>query len=215
MSKPSLRFTVLFIAILAVGVVVNAWAYLGEAHVDRKPLKDFPQEIGAWQRTRPDQILDDATLSVLRASDYLLRDYRTADGQNANFYVGYYSSQREGASYHSPLNCLPGSGWTLSEPGKAVIPLPDGSEFVANKYIIENGEYRSLMLYWYQGRGRKVASEYWGKVYTVIDSVRLRRSDGAMVRVTVPLRDSEDAALKSAVDLSTKAVAALPEFVPN
>ena len=96
-----------------------------------------------------------------------------------------------------------------------MIPLPDGSQFAANRYIIENGEYKSLMLYWYQGRGRTVASEYWGKVYTVIDSVRLRRSDGAMVRVTVPLGDSEDAALQSAVDLAAKTVAALPEFVPN
>lgn len=216
MNKASLRFAVLLVAIVAVGVVVNAWAYLGEAHVERKQLKDFPQEVGDWRRSRADTVLDDATTAVLRASDYLLRDYRRADGQLANFYVGYYASQREGASYHSPLNCLPGSGWTLSEPGKVMIPLPDGSQFAANKYVIENGANRSLMLYWYQGRGRQVASEYWGKVYTVIDSVRLRRSDGAMVRVTVPMgRDSEDAALKSAVDLSTKAIAALPEFVPN
>jgi EpsI family protein len=215
MSKPSLRFAVLFIAIVAVGVVVNTWAYLGEAHVDRKQLKDFPQQVGDWQRARPDTVLDDATMAVLKASDYLLRDYRTADGHTGNFYVGYYASQREGASYHSPLNCLPGSGWTLSEPGKAMISLPDGTQFAANKYIIDNGDSRSLMLYWYQGRGRQVASEYWGKVYTVIDSVRLRRSDGAMVRVTVPMGDSEDAALKSALDLSTRAVAALPEFVPN
>lgn len=215
MSKPSLRFAVLFIAIVAVGVVVNTWAYLGEAHVDRKQLKDFPLQVGEWRRVRPDTVLDDATMAVLRASDYLLRDYHTADGQIANFYVGYYASQREGASYHSPLNCLPGSGWTLSEPGKVMISAPDGSQFAANKYIIDNGDNRSLMLYWYQGRGRKVASEYWGKVYTVIDSVRLRRSDGAMVRVTVPVGESEDAALKSALDLSTRAVAALPEFVPN
>ena len=215
MSKPSLRFAVLFIAIVAVGVVVNTWAYLGEAHVDRKQLKDFPLQMGEWRRVRPDTVLDDATMAVLRASDYLLRDYYTADGHIANFYVGYYASQREGASYHSPLNCLPGSGWTLSEPGKVMISAPDGSQFAANKYIIDNGDNRSLMLYWYQGRGRKVASEYWGKVYTVIDSVRLRRSDGAMVRVTVPVGESEDAALKSAVDLSTRAVAALPEFVPN
>jgi len=215
MSKPSVRFAILFIAIVAVGVVVNTWAYLGEARVDRKQLKDFPQQVGDWRRAKPDQILDDATMAVLRASDYVLRDYRRPDGQVANFYVGYYASQREGASYHSPLNCLPGTGWTLSEPGKVMIPLPDGSQFAANKYVIANGEHRSLMLYWYQGRGRRVASEYWGKVYTVIDSVRLRRSDGAMVRVTVPLGDSEDVALKSALDLSTRAVAALPEFVPN
>ena len=215
MNKPSLRFAVLLVAIVAVGVVVNAWAYLGEARVDRKQLKDFPQEVGDWRRSKADTVLDDATMVVLRASDYLLRDYRRADGQSANFYVGYYASQREGASYHSPLNCLPGSGWTLSEPGKVMISLPDGSQFAANKYVIENGASRSLMIYWYQGRGRQVASEYWGKVYTVIDSVRLRRSDGAMVRVTVPMGQSEDAAVKSAVDLSTKAMAALPEFVPN
>ena len=215
MNKPALRFAVLLIAIVAVGVVVNTWSYLGEARVDRKQLKDFPVEVGEWRRAKPDKLLDDATMAVLRASDYVLRDYRRADGQEANFYVGYYASQREGATYHSPLNCLPGSGWALSKPDKVMVPLPDGSQFAANKWVIENGSDRSLMLYWYQGRGRQVASEYWGKVYTVIDSVRLRRSDGAMVRVTVPLGESEDAALKSALDLSASAVAALPEFVPN
>src|SRR5688500_15548817 len=213
--KCSMRFGVLLVLILVVGIIVNAWCYLGEARVERKELKDFPQSIGAWQKTGNDQILDDETLKVLRASDYLLREFRKPEGQVVNLYVGYYASQRSGATYHSPLNCLPGSGWTLSEPAKAMIPLPDGSQFTANKYVIENGEHRSLMLYWYQGRGRQIASGYWGKVYTVIASVRLRRSDGAMVRVTVPRGESEELALKSALDLSAKAVAALPEFVPN
>ena len=212
--KSSFRFGALLILILLVGVLVNAWAYLGEAHVERKELRDFPQSIGSWQRIGTDQTLDDATLEVLRASDYLLRDFRKPEGQVANLYVGYYATQRTGATFHSPLNCLPGSGWTLSEPGKANIPLPDGSSFVANKYIIQNGEYRSLMIYWYQGRGRNVASEYWGKIYTVLDSVRLRRSNGAMVRVTVPLGNSEANAEKAAIDFAAAASKALPEFVP-
>ena len=212
--KSSLRFGMLLVLILVAGVFVNAWSYLGEAHVERKPLQDFPQSIGAWQKTGNDQILDDETLKVLRASDYLLRDFRKSDGQVANLYVGYYASQRTGATYHSPLNCLPGSGWTLSEPGKATITLPDGSNFVANKYVIQNGDYKSMMIYWYQGRGRNVASEYWGKIYTVFDSVRLRRSDGAMVRVTVPIRDSEAAAEQTAVEFASTASGVLPEFVP-
>ncbi|HZI48506.1 MAG TPA: EpsI family protein [Pyrinomonadaceae bacterium] len=212
--RSSLRFGVLLVLILVAGVLVNAWSYLGEAHVERKQLKDFPQTIGAWQKTGNDQILDDETLKVLRASDYLLRDFRKSDGQSANLYVGYYASQRTGATYHSPLNCLPGSGWTLSEPGKAAIALPNGSSFVANKYVIQNGDYKSLMVYWYQGRGRNVASEYWGKVYTVFDSVRLRRSDGAMVRVTVPIRDSEAAAEQTAIEFASTASGVLPEFVP-
>ena len=212
--RSSLRFGVLLVLILVAGVLVNAWSYLGEAHVERKQLKDFPQNIGAWQKTGNDQILDDETLKVLRASDYLMRNFRKPDGQFANLYVGYYASQRTGATYHSPLNCLPGSGWTLSEPGKATITLPDGSGFVANKYVIQSGDYRSMMIYWYQGRGRNVASEYWGKVYTVFDSVRLRRSDGAMVRVTVPVGNSEAAAEKTAVEFASTASSVLPEFVP-
>ena len=213
--KSSIRFGVLLVLILLAGVVVNAWSYLGEAHVERKNLSDFPQTIGAWQRTGVDHILDNETLKVLRASDYLLRDFRKpATGEAANFYVGYYASQRTGATYHSPLNCLPGTGWTLSEPGKATIALPDGSSFVANKYVIQNGEYKSLMIYWYQGRGRNVASEYWGKVYTVLDSVRLRRSDGAMVRVTVPIGNSEAKAEEAAIEFASAASALLPEFVP-
>lgn len=212
--KSSLRFGVLLVLILLVGAVVNAWSYLGEAHVDRKELSQFPQSIGVWQQTGTDQILDDETLRVLRASDYLLRDFRKPEGQVANLYVGYYATQRTGATYHSPLNCLPGSGWTLSEPGKSTIELQDGSSFVANKYIIQNGDYRSLMIYWYQGRGRNVASEYWGKIYTVFDSVRLRRSNGAMVRVVVPVGRSEAAAEKAAVEFASAAATVLPEFVP-
>ena len=215
MNRPLLRFGLLLFAILMVGVLVNAWAYLGEAHVVRKELNSFPDQIGVWRKIGTDQVLDEPTLKVLRASDYLVRDFRRADGQVANFYVGYYATQRDGASYHSPLNCLPGSGWILGEPGKVMIPLPNGTTFSANKYVIQNGDNKSLMIYWYQGRGRAVASEYWGKVYTVIDSVRLRRSDGALVRVTVPIKSSEAQALQSATELAGGATAALSEFVPD
>jgi EpsI family protein len=209
-----LRFGVLLVLILLVGVVVNVWSYLGEAHVERRDLSEFPETVGAWQRTGIDQTLDNETLKVLRASDYLLRGFRKPDGQVANLYVGYYASQRTGATYHSPLNCLPGSGWTLSEPGKATIALPDGTSFVANKYVIQSGDFKSLMIYWYQGRGRNVASEYWGKFYTIVDSVRLRRSDGAMVRVIVPIAGSEAAAEKAAIEFASGASAVLPRFVP-
>jgi len=213
--KSSVRFGLLLVVILVAGILVNAWAYLGEAHVERKQLKDFPRQVGGWQQTGTDGRLDNETLKVLRASDYLLRDYRSADGRVANFYVGYYATQRDGATYHSPLNCLPGSGWIMSDPARVMITRPDGSAFSANRYLIQNGDQKDLLVYWYQGRGRAVASEYWGKFYTVLDSVRLRRSDGAMVRVTVPVNKSEAAALQMAIDLAANAFVVLPEFVPD
>src|SRR5882724_2611707 len=213
--KSSSRFALLLIAIVLTGILVNTWAYLGEAHVVRKELKDFPQQISSWRQTGSDQQLDSETMSVLKASDYLMRDYRNADGQVANLYVGYYATQRDGATYHSPLNCLPGAGWTMSDADRVSIALPDGRSITANKYLIQNGDQKDLLVYWYQGRGRAVASEYWGKFYTVLDSVRLRRSDGAMFRVTVPVDKSEATALQMATDLAANATFVLPEFVPN
>ena len=213
--KSSIRFAIVLGAVLLVGVLVNGWSYLGEAHVDRKPLQEFPQQLGDWTQKGTDTKLDEPTLKVLRASDYLLRDYRRPDGLMGNFYVGYYASQRQGATFHSPLNCLPGAGWNLTQPGRITITRPDGSSFEANKYVIQNGSQRQAMIYWYQGRGRSVASEYWGKVYTVIDSVRLRRSDAAMIRITVPIRGSDAAALDAATDLAANANGQLDEFVPN
>jgi EpsI family protein len=214
--KSSSRFMLLLFAILLGGVIANAWTYLGEAHVERKNLRDFPTQVDSWQRDGGDQLIDEATMSVLRASDYLLRDYRNADGSLANFYVGYYATQRTGATYHSPLNCLPGTGWVMNNPGTVTItPVNGGSPFQANRYLIESGRNKSVLVYWYQGRGRRVASEYWGKVYTVLDSVKLRRSDAAMVRVVVDARDGEPAALKRASEFASKVSVFLPEYVPD
>ena len=211
----SRRFLLLLALIVCGGAVVNAWHYVGEAKIERKQLREFPKALGNWEQTGGDEQLNNETLAVLRATDYLLRDYRKPDGRVLGFYVGYYASQRDGATYHSPLNCLPGSGWVMSQPGTITITPSGRSAFVANRYIIENGGHRELLLYWYQGRGRSVASEYWGKVYTVLDSVSLRRSDGALVRITAPVGKSESESLKAAVELAAEVSTRLPEFVPD
>ena len=96
-----------------------------------------------------------------------------------------------------------------------IVPTGGGAPFEANRYVVANGKDRALMVYWYQGRGRALSSEYWGKIYTVLDSVRRRRSDGAMVRVMVPVGNSQDEAQKTAVELASEAASQLPAFVPN
>jgi EpsI family protein len=176
----------------------------------------MPTQVGSWRQMGADQRFDPQTESVLRADDYLARTYQGPDGRTASFYVGYYASQRTGATYHSPLNCLPGSGWEMNEAARVWIEPADGSPaFEANRYIVENGDNRQLLVYWYQGRGRKVASEYWGKFYTVVDSIRLRRSDGAMVRVMMPVGRNEEDTLKAATDLAAQIAPELKEFVPD
>lgn len=214
--KKSWRFGVLLSLLLLSGVVINVWEHAGEARVERRELKEFPTQVGKWRQVGTDVRFDKATEQVLRADDYLSRAYAGPDNRVASFYVGYYATQRNGATYHSPLNCLPGSGWTMNDPATIEIKPIDGSaSFEANRFIIENGSDRQLLVYWYQGRGRKVASEYWGKIYTVIDSAKRRRSDGAMVRIMVPLANNEQAALNAATTLAAEIAPLLPGFVPD
>jgi EpsI family protein len=105
----------------------------------------------------------------------------------------------------------------MTEPARVVIRPEGAPPFEANRYIIQKGRDKQLLIYWYQGRGRALASEYWGKIYTVLDSMSRRRSDGAMVRIIIPLGPtmSEEKALALATDLAAKSYAYLPQFVPN
>jgi EpsI family protein len=214
MRSKTMRFWLLFAVLLLGGGIINAWERAGEAKVSRRPLKEFPQQMGTWRQWGDDQRFDAETERVLRADDYVARDF-VANGQIAKLYIGYYATQRNGASYHSPLNCLPGAGWVMSDAARIVIKPAAAPAFEANRYTIQNGNERALMIYWYQGRGSAVASEYWAKIYTVIDSVRRRRSDGALVRVMVPQGNSAPEAEKVALDVATQTANELPAFVPN
>src|SRR5438105_979205 len=215
-NNNSIRFWLLLAALLIGGGIINVWERAGEARVSRRPLSEFPTQFGAWRQVGGDFRFDAETEKVLRADDYVSRNFTSADGRIVSFYAGYYATQRNGATYHSPLNCLPGSGWTMGDGSRiSITPSDGGLAFEANKYVVQNGKDRAVMIYWYQGRGRITPNEYWGKIYTVLDSVRRRRSDGAMVRVMAPIEKSEEISQRAAVELASQAASRLAAFVPN
>ena len=210
-----MRFWLLLAALFVGGAIVNVWNRAGEAAVSRRSLKEFPTQLGSWRQMGNDLRFDAETERVLSADDYLSRNFESGD-RVASLYAGYYASQRSGATYHSPLNCLPGSGWVMSDGARVQITPGNGlPSFAANRYLVQNGNNRALMIYWYQGRGRADASEYWAKIHTVLDSLRQRRSDGAMIRVMVPLTNSQKEAEDAAVELASKVAMQLPPFIPN
>jgi EpsI family protein len=180
----------------------------------REPLSALPYSIGGWTGMRePD--LDEEVRAVLGADDYLLRSYRRGGAPPLGFYVGYYESQRQGDTIHSPMNCLPGSGWVPLSTGRRTLQVPDGAgarPIEVNRVVIQKGLDRQLVLYWYQGHGRVVASEYWGKVYTVLDAIRVNRTDAALVRIIVPIAGggNADAVRNAEVEADRFAQAVFP-----
>jgi EpsI family protein len=151
----------------------------------RRPLAELPPTIGAW-RSVGDAPLDRGTLDVLRADDYLNRTY--ARGMmSADLFVAYYATQRQGDTMHSPMNCLPAAGWQALSTGRLQVDMGSAAPIEVNRYVIQKGLDQRLVLYWYQTHGRTIASEYASKAYLVLDSLRLHRSDAALVRVIAPL----------------------------
>jgi EpsI family protein len=212
--KTTPRFWVLLVVLLFSGAIIHLWERSGEARVSRQTFKQFPAQLGSWKQLGTDLRFDDETETILRADDYVARNF-THEGHVVSFYAGYYGTQRTGATYHSPLNCLPGSGWMMTDRGEVTIPRGNGPSFKANRYVIQKGKDRALVIYWYEGRGRSIAGEYWAKIYTVLDSVTRRRSDGALIRVIAPIEKSPAEAESLAVNLASQAADELPAFVPN
>ena len=180
------RLLVLTVTFLAAAGYV-AFAMEPELVPLREPLRNLTTQLGPWTGQEAPKLTDEV-LAVLGVDEYLNRYYVAAPAPPVSLYVGYYQSQREGDTIHSPMNCLPGAGWQPSETSRVDLEIPGRtSPGNANRVIIQKGLDRQYVLYWYQSHGRVVASEYWSKVLMVSDAIRWNRSDAALVRVVTPI----------------------------
>jgi len=191
---------IVVVAVLLASAGLVARANRSELTPPRAPLESLPMQIGEW-RGRALPPLSRSVLDVLRADDYLNRLYLAPDQSMVDLYIGFWKSQRQGDAVHSPLNCLPGSGWEpLSRTTMRLTDRDDpaAGDPIVNRYVIQKGLDRQLVLYWYQSHGRIVASEYWSKFYLVADAVRMSRTDGAIVRVIAPIAgETADAEMRA------------------
>jgi EpsI family protein len=214
------KAVVLFVVFVAASGVI-ARAQRTERVPPHQPLNTFPMALDAW-RGQNEAPLTDKELAILGADDYLVRSY-FAQKKAVGLYIGYWESQKRGDTVHSPLNCLPGSGWEpLSRRFMQIaVKGADNSprDIEVNRYVIQKGLDRQLVLYWYQSHDRVVASEYWGKFYLVADAVRLSRSDTAIVRVISPIADAtpeaEQAAEGVGVEFVQRIFPTLANHVPS
>lgn len=155
-----------------------------------RSLDSFPSTIAGWQSH--DLPLSAEILETLGPGEFLFRDYvNISEPTQINLFIAFFPSQRAGDTIHSPKNCLPGAGW---EPVESThIRIRNKTTHTVNRYLLEKGPNRALVLYWYQAHGRVTPSEYWAKFHLVADALQMNRSDGAMVRIILPLADGESA----------------------
>ena len=170
-------------------------------------LEALPLRLDGWQG-HPAKPLDPEVAKVLAADHYLHRYYLHDLGGAVEVDVAYYSQRRVGASMHSPLNCLPGNGWTVSEMQTLQLPTSRGPVEV-REMIVRNNKAVFALAYWYQNAGRVLTGEANMRLTLLGDALRRRPADVGLVRVMAPMT-GEYATVREAVrDFS---VLLLPEL---
>jgi EpsI family protein len=158
--------------------------------VSRTALASFPRALKNWAGM--DIPIPAETRKSLGTGDFLQRTYKDPvnGGAYVDLYVAYIPDQHV-LFRHLPQVCLEGSGWSPVQSGTTTIAFPGDAAFPANRYLIAKGDDRQLVVFWYSVRGRRVATQDWMNAYLAFDSLRLSRSDNAMIRMNTELLPGE------------------------
>ena len=207
-------------AVLMMGAAL-AWQAMPDRDglaIERERFTVFPRQIGDWRQQGPARALSPEIEASLKADDYhsVLFAHPEAP-QSVEFFSAWYADQsRDGI--HSPEICLPGGGWEIAwlERTDMTEALNWERPFQINRAIIQKGETRMMVYYWFDQGGRKVAWDMAAKFWLLVDGIQTGQTDGALVRLTTMIGHNESDA---AADARLKAfmmdsLPSLPRFLP-
>jgi exosortase D (VPLPA-CTERM-specific) len=204
------------LALAAATSIASAYEYAPKPV--RQDFANFPRQIGNWSG-REGQ-LEPAILDALKATDTYTGDFSEASTRvPVNLFVAYYDSLSKGAAIHSPRVCLPGSGWEFASfEERDFGELAPGVSGTFNRVVIQKGEQKILMYYWFHQRERRTANEFSMKYYLLVDSFKKSRKDGALVRIYTTIAAGESNTAEADRRLRAFAESALPrmnEYLPQ
>ena len=210
---PSVAVAALAVVVILVELMIGTRS---DAALTRLPFSLFPREIAGWNGVEAP--VDDQSLRILKASDYLSLNYVQSDNAYVNTWIAYYDAQYSGAAAHSPQVCIPGGGWEIESLEHRNLPVDTGSATTVvpiNRLIIRQGNTRSLVYYWFVEGGEPVADETWAKIRLLKNAVLHNRRDGALIRFVTSIDGADPASAdKRLTTFIAQFMPVLPQYLP-
>ena len=215
------------VAVAFIGLNFYTYHYLATNPVypERKTFDEFPLEFGEWACAERQSMPDDIERN-LGVTDYFICRFASPENRaGVDVYVGYHASQvrEEGGgagenSIHPPAHCLPGSGWDIISNQTVPLDMPGlpQENATVKRVVIAKDTARQLTYYWYQSRGRVISQDWQKIVYVGLDRALRSRTDGSLVRFTIPIVRNDEAKADAAFhDLAPRILERLPAYVPE
>lgn len=179
-------------SLLLVGAFTLQYSLFHQQMVlERKSFHSFPTTIGQWEGE-----FDTLTLPVLKSlgtDDYLNGQFRNEQtGEVIHVLVSWYDKQTVSHAAHAPTSCLVGGGWDIETKGVLQPQGGDVRHFPVTQMVLTQRGQPLISNFWFWQRGRFVVSEWMNKWYLLMDSVVRQRSDGALVRLEMPVLPGRD-----------------------
>ena len=178
----------------------------------REFFSEYPSEIAGWQGRQYQ--FENGENQTLKLKDYLLMNY-TKSNMKIDFYAGYVDSQRAGSVPHSPKACIPGGGWEITDTNLHEIVIDGSKTIKVTRMLISKGISKQLVYYWFHQRGRDLSNEFSMKFSLLYDAININRTDGAIIRFTIPVYQSETEADNTLAEFIRLNYQLFPRFIPN
>lgn len=172
------------------------------------PLSSLPLRFGQWASTNE---RTDDFLKANGAVEEFARIYRK-DDTAFRVYTGYYDEQAQG---HEMVNYR--NSWMLHRSERPVVVDAGGSMEKVNAVLLKEGDERRLALFWYQMNDVTIADKFGVKLWTVWEALSERRTNGALVIVSTPLKQDSDTAQleKDASELAGQVIPAVRNIIKD
>jgi len=179
---------------------------------ERTQFAHYPLTIDGWNGQV--QTFKNGEEKILKLKDYFLANYYKGQ-QNIDVYYGYTDSQRNGFVPHSPKACIPGGGWEITKASVEEVNILPNKSIKLTRLLISKDTSKMLVYYWFHQRGRDLSSEFPMKFYLLHDSIKMNRTDGAIVRFVMQVKGDEAEADKTLAKFIGLHYPLLPEYIPD
>ena len=149
----------------------------------------FPVVLDGWSEAGV--VSDDGLPRDLQSPKSLVRAFRKGT-TTLRVSIGYYARRPPSSDL-----VLPSRGWGTMERRVVIISLDErsGRSLRANLLVLQSGDRRTTILYWYQIGARSIYSDYWYRAVLLWNRVVHGRAESALVRIVSLLDRSVDPAM--------------------